>query len=98
MKLIRKDNLLRFYCPGCELKHTLNDTWNFNNDYEKPTITPSIKVVGYNNEENMYYVCHLYITDGNIIYLSDCTHNLLGQTIPMVECESWDLWEKNNDL
>lgn len=29
-------------------------------------------------------VCHSFITDGMIQYLTDCTHKLSGQTIPMV--------------
>lgn len=27
--------------------------------------------------------CHLYITDGKIQYLSDCTHSLAGKTVEM---------------
>lgn len=28
-------------------------------------------------------VCHSYITDGQIQYLSDCTHELAGKTVPL---------------
>lgn len=28
--------------------------------------------------------CHIYVTDGRIQFLSDCTHALAGQTVPMV--------------
>jgi hypothetical protein len=28
-------------------------------------------------------VCHSYVTDGNIQFLSDCTHELAGQTVPI---------------
>ena len=30
-------------------------------------------------------VCHLFITDGMIQYLDDCTHELKGKIIPMQE-------------
>lgn len=30
-------------------------------------------------------VCHTFVTDGRIQYLSDCTHHLAGQTVDMVE-------------
>lgn len=30
-------------------------------------------------------VCHTFVTDGRIQYLSDCTHHLAGQTIDMPE-------------
>lgn len=32
-------------------------------------------------------VCHSFVTDGNIQFLSDCTHALAGQTIPLPEVE-----------
>jgi|ERR1035437_2051273 hypothetical protein len=28
-------------------------------------------------------LCHSYITDGNIQFLNDCTHELAGQTVPL---------------
>jgi hypothetical protein len=30
-------------------------------------------------------VCHSFVTDGNIQFLSDCTHALAGQTVPLPE-------------
>ena len=30
-------------------------------------------------------VCHSFVTDGQIQYLSDCSHALAGQTIPLQE-------------
>jgi hypothetical protein len=29
--------------------------------------------------------CHLFITDGKIEYLADCTHELAGKTVEMEE-------------
>ena len=34
---------------------------------------------------NWCYRCHSFITDGKIQYLSDCSHELAGQTVDMVE-------------
>jgi len=28
-------------------------------------------------------ICHTFVTDGQIQYLSDCTHGLAGQTVPL---------------
>lgn len=28
-------------------------------------------------------ICHSFVTDGNIQFLSDCTHSLAGQTVPL---------------
>lgn len=35
------------------------------------------------------HVCHTFVTDGRIQYLSDCTHALAGQTIDL-PCWDWD--------
>lgn len=37
--------------------------------------------------ETVPVVCHSFVTDGNIQFLSDCTHQLAGQTVPLPE---WD--------
>jgi hypothetical protein len=29
--------------------------------------------------------CHSYVTEGNIEFLSDCSHELAGQTVPLPE-------------
>lgn len=31
------------------------------------------------------YICHSFITDGRIQFLSDCTHELAGQTVGLPE-------------
>lgn len=28
-------------------------------------------------------VCHSFVTDGNIQFLDDCTHELKGKTVPL---------------
>jgi hypothetical protein len=69
-----------FYCPGCKRYHTINvdgsqyPTWTFNGDYDKPTVSPSILIPG---------CCHSFITNGKIQFLSDCKHELAGQTVDL---------------
>lgn len=77
--------------------------WDFNDDEVKPTFTPSIlskytHPKGYSNDnpapinfsgEYITDVCHSFVTDGNIQYLDDCTHELAGQTIELPEFK-WD--------
>jgi hypothetical protein len=72
-------------------------TWSFNGDYEKPTFNPSILVQyrypkGYTNEnpapvgydgEFVDNICHSFIVDGKIQYLSDCTHQFAGITLEL---------------
>jgi hypothetical protein len=33
--------------------------------------------------------CHLFLTDGRLQYLGDCTHALAGQTVPLPELPAW---------
>ena len=93
----------RIFCPGCKEHHLLDFRWTFNANFEKPTFTPSLKCMsshpkGYSNEnpaplgwEGEYEesVCHTFITDGNIKFLDDCTHNLKGQTVELPDVERW---------
>lgn len=81
---IARDGMLLFWCKGCKRYHGVyTDSskpvyWNFNNDYENPTFTPSILVRDSNS-----LVCHSFITDGNIQYLSDCSHDLANTTVKL---------------
>jgi hypothetical protein len=72
-----------FWCRGCGCHHSYdvrNDgnrpSWTFNGDLERPTFAPSL-----------FYpdrVCHLFLVNGEIQYLGDCTHHLAGQTVPLL--------------
>lgn len=75
-----KDRRYSFYCPACKIWHSFNHTWCvwIAPITGLPTVTPSIKVTTHDDK-----VCHCFITQGTIEYLSDCTHELKGQIIPM---------------
>lgn len=76
-------------------------TWTFNGDLERPTITPSLLVHGNQWPEDEYpeyyrashasvapggdTICHSFVTDGRIQFLSDSTHVLAGQTVDLPE-------------
>lgn len=72
-----------FWCDGCQEVHSINNTWNFNNDFKKPTFSPSILVQGTSKNSPTYFRCHSFIENGQIRYLDDCTHKLAGQTIDL---------------
>ena len=74
--------------------------WGFNGDYEKPTFTPSVKVTGKQsiNKDGEWtgeyvlgpdgkaldLVCHVFVTDGVIQFLSDSTHKFYsGKCVPL---------------
>ncbi len=80
-----------FWCPGCDGAHQVyvgagaGPRWGYNGDPERPTFTPSI-LVTYNGKDAGIdgappAICHSFITDGRIQFLSDCTHALAGQTV-----------------
>lgn len=59
--------------------------WGFNGDLDRPTLTPSILSRfdwGPNRETR---ICHSFVRDGRIEFLSDCTHALAGQTVDLPE-------------
>lgn len=71
-----------FFCPGCECGHHFTNGWTFNGDMEKPTVSPSL-LTNANLDCPTEPRCHLFIKDGRIEFLSDCTHALAGQTVEM---------------
>lgn len=72
-----------FECPGCKYQHPFDDRWGFNEDYEKPTFHPSLLV----HESRYSPRCHSFVRDGKIEFLSDCGHELAGQTVELPERE-----------
>jgi hypothetical protein len=80
--------MLLFWCAGCKRYHGIYIDknkpvyWEFNGDYDKPTLNPSILVT---NPQGLR--CHSFITDGKIQYLSDCFHELAGQIIDLEDDE-----------
>ena len=82
--------------------------WGYNGNPDKPTFTPSIlsrsrHPTGYSNDNpapagyaGPYTedVCHSFVTDGRIQYLSDCTHALAGQTIDLPEYPAEWMWDE----
>jgi hypothetical protein len=78
-----------FWCPGCQDHHFLNisggePVWTWNGSYIKPTFNPSLRV-RYGSHGSK--VCHLFLTEGRIQFLSDCTHGLRGKTVKMIDSD-----------
>lgn len=81
---------IAFHCPGCEGGHGIPVSgprgWTWNGSLDKPTVTPSI-LVNVNGGNPTTPVCHSFIKEGNIIFLTDCTHQYAGQ---IIEIPDWD--------
>lgn len=76
-----------FMCPGCGKSHAWGDQWQFNGDYERPTVSPSLLVHWGPQDERK--TCHSFIKDGMIRFLNDCWHDMAGKTVPIPELPEW---------
>ena len=86
-----------FWCGGCETHHRYvtklgegetGPCWTFDGNEASPTFSPSLLVNGRGRPEDLFphttaHRCHLFLRAGMVQYLSDCTHHLAGQTIPV---------------
>jgi Family of unknown function (DUF6527) len=81
-----------FECPGCKCEHYINTNpnigavWTFDGNFEAPTVSPSL-LVTIPRRKGAPLVCHSFIRNGKIEFLSDCTHELAGQTVDMIDIE-----------
>lgn len=63
--------------------------WQFNGDFERPTVRASVLTRQYRfnpatgRHDLEVNRCHSFITDGMIQFLSDCQHELAGQTVEL---------------
>jgi hypothetical protein len=72
--------------------------WLFNGSFERPTLQPSLLVrsghYASSHKEGdpcwcgkdydfKCYQCHSFVTDGKIQFLTDCSHELRGQTVDL---------------
>jgi hypothetical protein len=81
----------RFECPGCKAPHVIPTKphphgWDFIGTEAAPTFAPSIlvhphSVLNVDGSVGQSPRCHSFVRDGRIEFLSDCTHELAGQTV-----------------
>ena len=91
-KILAKSNgNIYFECPGCEIPHGINcgdghgQLWSFNGDVNNPTFSPSVLVDFTYGAEKKREVCHSFVRNGKIEFLSDCTHELAGKIVDIPE-------------
>lgn len=77
-------------CPACGNGHLFytNHTnpkcnWTFDGNMERPTFSPSMLVYQSGSQSR----CHSFVRNGQIQFLSDCTHNMANQTVELPEIE-----------
>ena len=60
----------------------LEPRWDWSGDTESPTLSPSILTRG-----GRSHICHSFVRNGKVEFLSDCTHEFAGQTVDLLEVE-----------
>jgi hypothetical protein len=62
--------------------------WTWNGSVDRPTLKPSIKTQGTDTRQipshGTKYVCHLLLNDGICHFCDDTTHELRGQSVPLL--------------
>jgi hypothetical protein len=63
--------------------------WTWNGDTENPTLRPSIlthwQAGDGNGNPAPDIICHSFVNDGMVQFLGDCTHELAGQTVQLLD-------------
>jgi hypothetical protein len=89
-KFVKDGSSVIWDCPGCKEWHSVPvegpQAWGFNGDLLHPTLTPSVL---YNKDlrNKSRPLCHIFLRDGVIEFLGDCTHEMAGKKVPLSECE-----------
>lgn len=82
-----------FYCHGCRNNHVVPYVnarphvamkWFFDEDFEQPTIEPSIRVLAV---DGIATACHVVVTKGILNFCPDSAHGLRGQSVAMEDCK-----------
>lgn len=83
-----------FDCPGCKSGHSLiqrrfegqnSPAWRFNGNEDYPTFHPSVLSKLARTDGSRVEICHFFVVNGELQFLSDCTHALAGQTVAMLD-------------
>jgi len=80
LRLVRP-GVFALWCPGCMCAHQLDvhavnadgKVVGWDGDHERPTVEPTLKFPG----------CEFLLRAGVMYFLSNCTHPLVGQTVPL---------------
>lgn len=72
-----------------QIKGTREGTpnWTWNGDVAKPTLKPSIKAEYFDWDAKEMRICHVWLNDGMVQHLADCTCGKAGITEPLEEID-----------
>jgi hypothetical protein len=83
-RVIEKPDAWIIACPVTgAIRIPRDGRWEFDGNYERPTFSPSVceGLEWDESGEKGNWRNHVYIREGRIEYLSDCTHSMAGRTV-----------------
>jgi hypothetical protein len=84
-----------YWCPGCDALHGIairpdvqsnGASWTFTGTLDRPTYEPS-QLFALKGPPRK--VCHTFIRNGLIEFLTDSTHAMAGRTVPLPPLPDW---------
>lgn len=85
-------------CPIMISISGTSPTWRWNGDKKAPTFSPSILTRMPWGEGGGEVVNHVFVRDGKIQYLTDCSHEYAGKCIELPKLSEWPedyrLWDE----
>ena len=82
----------RMFMPGYDSIIEINDGWDFNGDVFAPTFKPSLLTEGHISGKPRN---HVFIANGLIEFLTDCTHELAGHKgVELPKLRDWPEWAR----
>lgn len=82
--------LMRFPRPTDYISIPVNtapQAWQWNQSMDAPTLSPSLLTRGHNEACGGDFVCHSFVKDGKVQFLSDCSHEFANQTLDLLEVD-----------
>lgn len=66
--------------------------WSWNGSVDKPTLRPSVETDSWRG-----WKCHSWITEGNAVFLDDCTHEFRNQTVPLLDANAERKYDQEDE-
>lgn len=82
------DDAVAYMCPGCGSVHAVPvdpGGWEFNWNYDCPTLKPSLKVTTTHMDKVL--ICHSVVQNGMAYFCEDCTHPNANKIMEIPERE-----------
>lgn len=87
----KERNEVYLWCTGCNGYHSVcvdPGGWTWKGNEESLTINPSILVRGVRGDnDQVKTLCHSFVRDGKIQFLSDLAYALAGRTVDLPEVD-----------